>query len=69
MDSEMKMMSKQDWIINLENVAAEVATLWGKETVRHILQKYSVRSLEDLNPCHYSEVFDELDFMANDARD
>ncbi len=63
------MMSKKDWIINLENAAAEVSTLLGKETVQHVLQKYGARSFEDLNPCYYSEVFDELDFMANDARD
>ena len=65
----MKMMSTKDWIINLENAAAEVATLWGKETVRHIFQKYGAKSIEDLSPCHYSEAFDELDFMANDDRD
>lgn len=65
----MKMMSKKDWSINLENAAAKVATLWGRETVRHILQKYGARSIEDLSPCHYSEAFDELDFMANDDRD
>ena len=65
----MKMINKKDWIINLENAAAEAATLLGKETVRHILQKYGARSIEDLSPFHYNEVFDELDFMANDARD
>ena len=69
MDGELKMMCKKDWIINLENAAAEVAALLGKETVRHILQKYGARSIEDLSPCHYSEAFDELDFMANDDRD
>ena len=63
------MMCKKDWIINLENAATEVATLCGKETVQHVLQKYNARSIEDLSPCYYSEVFDELDFMANDARD
>lgn len=64
-----KMMSKKDWIINLENAAAAVAALLGKETVQHILQKYDAKSIDDLSPCYYSEVFDELDFMANDARD
>ena len=64
-----KMMSKKDWIINLENAAADVAALLGKETVQHILQKYDAKSIDDLSPCYYSEVFDELDFMANDARD
>ena len=52
------MMSKKDWIINLENAAAEVSTLLGKETVQHVLQKYDARSIEDLSPCYYSEVFD-----------
>ena len=69
LDGEMKMMSKNDWIINLENAAAEVSALLGNETVQHVLQKYDARSIEDLNPCYYSEAFDELDFMANDARD
>lgn len=64
-----KMMSKKDWIINLENAAAAVAALLGKETVQHILQKYDAKSIDDLSPCYFSEVFDELDFMANDARD
>lgn len=69
LDGETKMMSKKDWIINLENAAADVAALLGKETVQHILQKYDAKSIDDLSPCYYSEVFDELDFMANDARD
>ena len=68
LDGEVKMMNKKDWIINLENTAADVASLLGKETVQHILQKYDAKSIEDLSPCHYSEVFDELDFIANDVR-
>ena len=63
------MMSKKDWIINLENAAADVATLLGKETVQHILQKYNAKSINDLSPCYYSEVFDEFDFMTSDACD
>lgn len=63
------MMSKIDWISNLENATAEVSALLGRETVQHVLQKYGAKSIEDLNPCYYSEAFGELDFMANDARD
>lgn len=55
--------------MNLENAAAEVAALLGKETVQHVLQKYGARSIEDLSPYYYSEAFDELNFIANDARD
>ena len=69
MDGEMKMMSNQDWIINLENAAADVATLLGREIVQHVLQKYGARTIEKLNPAYYSEAFDELEFMANDVRD
>ena len=69
MDGEMEMMSKQDWIINLENTAADVAALLGRETVKHILQKYGSGTIADLSLAYYSEVFDELDFIASDARD
>ena len=60
---------KQNWLYNIQNVAAEVAALIGEKAVQHTLQKYGARTVEDLASCFYSEVFDELDFIANDARD
>ena len=30
--------------------------------------KYGTSSLEDLSPVHYAELFEELDFIANDLR-
>ena len=65
----MTNFEKENWICNIENAAADVASVLGKETVRHVLQKYGAASIENLAPHYYSEVFDELDFMANDARD
>lgn len=62
------MMNYKDCIINIENVACEVSKLLGAETVKHILMKHGARTIEDLNPAYYDEVFDELDFMASDAR-
>lgn len=63
------MLNHKDWIINIENAAAEVSRLLGMETVRQVLRKHGARTIEDLCPAYYSKVFDELDFMANDARD
>ena len=31
--------------------------------------KYTADSIEELAPCYYSEVFDELDLMASEAYD
>ena len=65
----MMKFEKGKWLCNIHNAAAEVAALLGEETVRHVLQKYGARSIEGLSAVYYSEVFDELDFMANDACD
>lgn len=62
-------MSNEDWIINIENAAATAISFFGKEAVQHVFKKYGAYSAEDLTPTHYSEVFDELDFMAHDACD
>ena len=65
----MTKSEKENWLCNIQNAAAEVAALLGDITVQHVLQIYGARSIEGLNPAYYSEVFDELDFMAADARD
>lgn len=62
------MLDKQDWMISIQNDAEEVAEHLGNETVQFILGKYGATSIEDLSPSHYDEVFDELDFIANDLR-
>lgn len=59
-------MTKLDWITNIENAAAEVEKKLGRSAVDFVLQKYGASSIEDLNESHYSEVWDDLDFMAND---
>lgn len=62
----MKISEKEMWITNIETVAAEVATNVGSETVKAVFRKYDAHSLDDLFPCYYCNVFDELDFIAND---
>ena len=64
----MTKSDKENWIINIQNAANEVATLFGNDEVTHILKKYGASSIEYLSPCYYAEVFNELDFIANDLR-
>ena len=61
------MMNNEDWIINIENAATTAISFFGKEAVQHVFNKNGAYSAEDLSPTQYSEVFDELDFMAHDA--
>ena len=63
------MVSRMDWVISIQNAAAEVAALLGTETVKFVLRKYGTDSIETLAPQYFSEVFAELDFMAKDAKD
>lgn len=65
----MTRFEKEHWLCNIQNAAAEVAALLGEDTVRHILRKYGADCIENVAPHYFSEVFDELDFIANDARD
>ncbi|HHT14514.1 MAG TPA: hypothetical protein GXZ86_01410 [Clostridiales bacterium] len=64
----MSIDDKENWIINIQNAADQVASLLGNETVMHLFGKYSATSVEDLSPYYYIEVFNELDFIANDLR-
>ena len=66
---KMTRIEKENWLCNIQNTAQRVATIYGAETVIHILQKYDASSIEGLSPVYYTEVFDELDFMANDDFD
>ena len=61
-------MTKENWNINIQNTAEEVTGLLGDTTVNQIFSRYGASSLEELSPLHYVEVFDELDFIANDLR-
>ena len=56
------------WTINIENAASEVSALCGDEVVLDVLKKRNADSILDLAPCYYSEVFDDLDYISNEAR-
>ncbi len=65
----MTRIEKENWLCNIQNAAKKVAAIYGAETVIHILKKYDAHSIEGLSPVYYTEVFDELDFMASDGFD
>lgn len=54
------------WQINIENAAAAVAEQYGNDVVKSIFQRYDAHGLYDLSPCYYSEVFSDLELIAND---
>ena len=59
------MKERRNWEINIENVAAEVATKAGSAVVRSIFQRYDAKGLHDLSPQFYSEVFADLEQVRN----
>lgn len=57
---------KNDWVINIENVAIKVATEYGQSVVDSVFRRYDAHNLHDLASCYYSEVFADLEQIAND---
>lgn len=57
---------RNNWLINIENTAAEVAANVGQETVNFVLNKYGVKSIYALESSDLSEVFSELYAIASD---
>lgn len=62
-------MTKQElqmWTINIENATAKVAAAYGSEVVNSVFARYDSTGLHNLASCYYSEVFAELEQIAND---
>ena len=59
-------LSKRDWIINIENAASRVAAEYGQAVVDAVFRRYDAHDLSDLAFCYYSEVFADLEQIAND---
>ena len=56
----------QMWKTNIENAASKVAAEYGSEVAKSVFQRYGARGTYDLSPCYYSEVFADLELIAND---
>ena len=49
----MCQLSIEDWLMNIENTAAEVEKKYGAEAVDFVFKKYGATCSEDLNPSDY----------------
>ena len=58
--------TSNDWIINIECAASRAASLYGDAVVECVFHRYDSSSVDDLAPCHYSEVFSDLEQIASD---
>ena len=54
------------WRINIENTASAVASEYGSSAVESVFARYDAHNLSDLASCYFSEVFADLEMMAND---
>lgn len=54
------------WKINIENAACIVAAEYGSAVVNSVFARYGARGLNDLSSCYFSDVFADLEMMAND---
>ena len=54
------------WLTNIENAADAAAAEYGSEVAKSVFQRYNTHGTYDLSPCYYSEVFADLELIAND---
>ncbi len=62
------MVNTESWQISIEQAAAYIESQVGENTVNGVFARYSATSLEDLSPCYYSEVYNELSAIEADLR-
>jgi len=54
------------WKTNIENAASIVAAEYGSAVVNSVFARYEATGLHNLASCYYSEVFADLEQIAND---
>lgn len=62
----MKSSERLMWEINIETAASAVAAEFGSAVVNSVFARYDAHSFCDLASCYYSEVFSDLEQIAND---
>ena len=62
----MTKSEKRIWLTNIENAADAVAAEYGSEVAQSVFQRYNAHGIYDLSSCYYSEVFADLELIAND---
>ena len=59
-------MTKKDWRINIENLAASVSAEYGSEVAESVFKRYGATCFEYLSPFYYDEVFGDLLLIDSD---
>ena len=59
-------MTRQDWQINIENLAASVSAKYGSEVAESVFKRFGATCFEDLSPIYYDEVFGDLLLIDSD---
>ena len=54
------------WETNIENAASRVAAEYDPAVVNSVFERYEATGLHNLASCYYSEVFADLEQIAND---
>lgn len=62
----MTKSEKRMWLTNIENAADAVVAEYGSEVAKSVFRHYDAHGIHDLSPCYYSEVFADLELIAND---
>ena len=62
-------MTKNDWRINIETLAASVAEKYGNEVAESAFTPYDATNFGNLSPSHYWDVFGNLQQMDEDFDD
>ena len=57
---------KEMWTINIETAASRVADEYGSAVVNSVFARYDATGLHNLASCYFSEVFADLEQIAND---
>lgn len=65
--SEVFEMTKMDWQINIENLAARVAETYGSAVAASVFARYDATDFEDLSPAYYDQVFGDLILIDEDG--
>ena len=61
----MKSSQREMWETNIENAASAVAAEYGNAVAKSVFASYGAHGFYDLASCHYSEVFADLEQIAN----
>lgn len=61
----MSQTEHEMWETNIENAASAVAAEYGSSVVNSVFARYDAHGLHDLSSCYFSEVFADLEMMAN----